>query len=179
MKARRRSAQLTDILAPTIERSTHDVVERLEKPIADTAGCVARPYRAIDILAAMERRGAITVGMRMAGETFRMKFNRAHLEQLRAADMSRSPGGGKGPNDLPSATYAAREHVWRAICAVGGLASAGGACLWHVVGLEVSLKRWAQEQGWNGRMVSQEAATGILICALGALEAHYDDGRRA
>jgi hypothetical protein len=36
-----------------------------------------------------------------------------------------------------------------------------------------SLKEWALEQGWNGRRVSQEAASGILIAALGALEAHF------
>jgi hypothetical protein len=47
--------------------------------------------------------------------------------------------------DVPPrvARIAAKEHVWRAICAVGGLASAGGACLWHVIGLEQSLKEWA------------------------------------
>jgi hypothetical protein len=34
------------------------------------------------------------------------------------------------------------------------------------------LKEWAQQQGWAGRRVSQEAASGILIAALGALETH-------
>jgi hypothetical protein len=67
----------------------------------------------------------------------------------------------------------ARQHVWRAIVAVGGPSSPGGSCLWHVVGWECSLKEWAFEQGWNGRRVSQEAASGILIAALGALETHY------
>jgi hypothetical protein len=42
-----------------------------------------------------------------------------------------------------------------------------------VLGWERSLKEWALEQGWNGRRVSQEAASGILIAALGALEAHF------
>ena len=67
----------------------------------------------------------------------------------------------------------AREHVWRALVAVGGPGSPAGSCLWHVVGWERSLKEWALEQGWNGRRVSQEAASGILIAALGILEAHY------
>ena len=47
------------------------------------------------------------------------------------------------------------------------------ACL----GWERSLKEWALEQGWSGRRVSQEAASGILIAALGALEAHFGMGR--
>ena len=38
---------------------------------------------------------------------------------------------------------------------------------------ERSLKEWALQQGWSGRRVSQAAASGILIAALGALEAHY------
>ena len=63
--------------------------------------------------------------------------------------------------------------VWHAIRAVGGIASPAGSCLWHVVGWERSLKEWALEQGWSGRRVSQEAASGILIAALGALEAHF------
>ena len=67
----------------------------------------------------------------------------------------------------------ARDAVWHAILAVGGIGSPAGSCLWHVVGLERSLKEWAFEQGWSGRRVSQEAASGILIAALGALEAHF------
>ncbi len=67
---------------------------------------------------------------------------------------------------------AARTAVWRAIRALGGIASPAGSCLWHVVGWERSLKEWALEQGWAGRRVSQEAASGILIAALGALETH-------
>jgi hypothetical protein len=71
----------------------------------------------------------------------------------------------------------ARELVWRAIIAVGGLGSAGGSCLWHVLGWERSLKEWALEQGWSGRRVSQETASGILIAVLGALESHFSATR--
>jgi hypothetical protein len=42
-----------------------------------------------------------------------------------------------------------------------------------VVGWERSLKEGALEHGWAGRRVSQEAASGILVAALGALEAHF------
>jgi hypothetical protein len=45
--------------------------------------------------------------------------------------------------------------------------------LWHVLGWERSLKEWALEQGWSGRRVSQETASGILIAALGVLESHF------
>ena len=68
---------------------------------------------------------------------------------------------------------AARTAVWRAIQAVGGIASPAGSCLWHVLGWERSLKEWALQQGWSGRRVSQESASGILIAGLGALESHF------
>ena len=163
-----------DILAPTAERCARGPVERLDKPISDAAGRVARPYRSIDILAAMERRGSITAAMRAAGETFRNYFAAAHLEPLRAADLSRV-GGNFARAEPGLRAEAAREQVWRAIVAAGGLASAGGSCLWHVVGLETSLKGWAFEQGWSGRRVTQEIASGILVGALGVLEMHFAD----
>ncbi|MGH7029797.1 MAG: hypothetical protein ACREE9_02840 [Stellaceae bacterium] len=168
-------------IKPTPERLDHGVVERLERPIADIAGRSARPYRAVDTLALMERRGSITAAMRQAGEDFRARFATAHLDPLRALDYSRPRNGaaarhndGEGPG---SRVEGARQTVWRLILAVGGLGSPGGSCLWHVVGWEHSLKEWALEQGWSGRRVSQEAASGILIAALGALESHCRHGQ--
>jgi Domain of unknown function (DUF6456) len=168
-------------LTPTPERRQHGIVERLERPIADESGRPARPYRAVDTLATMERRGSITAGMRQAGEDFRARFATAQLDPLRAPDWSRLRVGissrfraGDGPG---LRIESARDVVWRAILAVGGIGSPAGSCLWHVVGWERSLKEWAIEQGWSGRRVSQEAASGILIAALGALEAHFGMAR--
>ena len=164
-------------ITPTPERRNHGAIERLERPIADESGRPARPYRAVDTLAAMERRGSITAGMRQAGEDFRARFATAQLDPLRTPDWSRPRDGGSSrfrAGDEPGLRIeGARHAVWRAILAVGGLGSPAGSCLWHVVGWERSLKEWALEQGWSGRRVSQEAASGILIAALGALEAHF------
>lgn len=164
---------------PTAERRNHGPIERLERPIADDSGRTARPYRAVDTLAAMERRGSISPAMRQAGEDFRARFATAQLDPLRSVDLTRLRLGGAsriGGEEPGLRIGGARETVWRAILAVGGLGSPGGSCLWHVVGWERSLKEWALEQGWSGRRVSQEAASGILIAALGALEAHYRNG---
>lgn len=179
--ARRSTALPADpALAPTPERQRHGRVERLDRAIADEAGRSARPYRSIDTLAAMERRGSITGAMRQAAEDFRALFTAAHLDPLRALDYSRPRDGGPGRpgagDGFGARVENARWCVWRAVGAVGGIASPGGSCLWHVVGWERSLKEWAFEQGWNGRRVSQEAASGILIAALGALETHYRAG---
>lgn len=164
-------------MTPTPERHSHGVVERLDRPIADHSGRPARPYRAVDTLAAMERRGSITPAMRQAGEDFRARFATAQLDPLTAFDLSRPRAGRQsrsGAGEEPGLRIEnARDAVWHAILAVGGLGSAGGSCVWHVLGWERSLKEWALEQGWGGRRVSQEAASGILIAALGALEAHF------
>jgi hypothetical protein len=166
---------------PSPERLRQSPVERLDGVIADIRGAASRPYRSLDTLAVMERRGSITAGMRQAGEDFRVRFATAHLDPLRALDPSQlllgdrpSRGGDKGPG---LHIEAARDAVWRAIQAVGGITSPAGSCVWHVVGWESSLKAWAIGQGWNGRRVSQEAASGILIAALGALEAHLGSNR--
>jgi hypothetical protein len=33
---------------------------------------------------------------------------------------------------------------------LGGLGSPAGSCVWHVVGLQRSLREWALRQGWGG-----------------------------
>jgi hypothetical protein len=176
-KPKRREPLLTAAgLGPTPERLRHGPVEPLARPIADAAGRPARPYRALDTLAIMERRGSITPAMRQAGEDFRARFTVAQLDPLRALDPSHLRIAELGPRPEKEAPAprieAARTIVWRAVRAVGGIASPAGSCLWHVVGWQLPLKEWALEQGWSGRRVSQEAASGILIAALGALESH-------
>jgi hypothetical protein len=163
-----------DRIAPTPERYKHSGVEILERAIPDEAGRPSQPYRSIDILALLERRKVITHGMWLAGDRFRSTFRRARFDPLRAADWLHIRGGKM--EAAASGTENARKSVWHAIFAVGGLGSPGGSCLWHVIGLEHTLKEWALEQGWNGRRVSQDAARGILIAILGTLEAHYERG---
>jgi hypothetical protein len=80
-------------LVPTPERRNHGLIERLDRPISDDSGRPARPYRAVDTLAAMERRGSITPGMRQAGEDFRARFAIAQLDPLRAFDLARPRTG--------------------------------------------------------------------------------------
>ena len=161
---------------PTPERLQHGPVEQLPRPIPDALGRLSRPYRAVDTLAIMERRGSITAGMRQAGEDFRARFAVAQLDPLRALDPTHLRIAELGPRpgrEAPAPRIeAARKTVWQTIQAVGGIASPAGSCLWHVIGWQLPVKEWALGQGWSGRRVSQEAASGILIAALGALESH-------
>lgn len=162
----------SDQAGPTPERRTHGLIEHPEKPIADDEGRPSRPHRIVSILMVMERQGSVTPGMRQAGEDFQLRFFTARLDPLRAASMLRSSPSTAG-DALTDRIQGARYSVWRAICAVGGLCSPSGSCLWNVIGCEQPLQEWALEQGWGPHRVSQQAADGVLISMLGALEQHY------
>jgi hypothetical protein len=140
-------------IAPPPERYQHGAIERLDRPIIDARGAIARPHHAVDTLLAMERRGSITAAMRQAGQDFRRQFAIAQLDPLRAVDWSQPRTGGVGRKQGVESSRrieGAREFVWRRIGAVGGVGSPGGSCLWHVVGLERSLKEWSLNQVWSG-----------------------------
>jgi hypothetical protein len=172
MKRQRRPRLHGDGIAPTQERWARGDVEVVPQAIQDEAGRPARPYRRIDTLALMMRKGTISAAMRQAGEDFHALFVRASLEPLRAADLSRIPHGA-ARHDLGETQAEARRRVVRALERLGGIASPAGSCLWHVVGCEWSVKDWALREGWGGRPISQEAASGMLVAALGALRALF------
>lgn len=161
-----------DDLAPSAERRAHGLIERLPQAIADDDGRPARPFRAVDTLGTMLRKGTITPAMHQAGEIFHELFMTAQLEPLRAADITRLPDG---LCDVPLSLRqdAARKEVWRALKLLGGIGSPAGSCLWHIVGGAVTVKEWALHYGWNHRQLSQEVASGILIGVLGVLQAHF------
>ena len=68
---------------------------------------------------------------------------------------------------------AARERVARALDPLGSHGSPAGSCVWHVIGMQTSIREWALRQGWGGRPVRQESAQGILVAALGVRVKHY------
>ena len=161
-----------DIVAPTVERGQHDPVEREARQIVDAHGNIGNPFRVVDVLTMMFRRGTITDAMTVAGYRFRDDFSLGGLVGLRAAPLIRIGGGGQG--DAPTVRQqAARDRVADALLAAGGRTSPAGACLWHVVGEGMNMREWAMREGWTGRPLKRETAAGILIGALGMLVAHY------
>ena len=159
-------------IAPTPERWRRGDVELVPQTIADEAGRPARPYRTIDTLATMLRKGTISAAMRQAGDDFHALFAAAGLDPLRAPDLARMPGGMRELTQTERQVEA-RARVWRALERVGGIASPAGSCLWHVLGCEWTIKDWALREGWAGRPLRQEQAAGILVAALGMLKALY------
>jgi len=171
-RAKRKTSPQDSVLAPTQERWARREVERLPRAIADETGRPARPYRATDTLLLMERNGTISAPMRQAAEDFRADFHAASLDPLAAPDLGRVPQSGRELL-LTERQAEVRKRVWSALGALGGFASPAGSCVWHVVGAEWTLKDWALREGWGGRPLSRETAAGVLVGALGVLQAYY------
>ena len=75
--------------------------------------------------------------------------------------------------DFTAVQVDARRRVGNALDALGVPGSPAGSCVWHVVGLQRSLREWALRQGWGGRPVRVEQAQGILVAALGIMVKRY------
>ena len=146
----------------------------------DPEGRIVYHHRTVDTFGKMLRSGTISQEMYDAAKDLQAAFVVANLDPLRAIPILRVPGTGREP-DLNERSLDARRRVHEAMQALGGISSPAGSCVWHVVGLQRSVREWAIRQGWGGRLVRQEQAQGILVAALGMLAAHvgYGDARRA
>ena len=146
----------------------------------DPDGRIVVHHRTVDTLGKMPRAGTITQEMHDAARDFQAAFIVANLDPIRALPLLRVPGTGREP-ELNDRQLDARRRVHKALQALGGISSPAGSCVWHVVGLQRSVREWAMRQGWGGRPVRQEQAQGILVAALGMLAAHfgYSEARRA
>jgi len=129
---------------------------------ADPEGRPVVHPRTVDTLGRMVRSGTITAGMHDAARDFQAHFTIAALDTTPTMSLVRISGGGHAA-ELTDRQVGARERVHRALEALGGIGSPAGSCVWHVVGLQFSVRAWATRRGWCGRPVRHESAQGILI----------------
>ena len=144
------------------------------EPMRDTDPDTGNPVqhrRAIDTLGQMLANGTITPQMHEAGCIFRTLFRSAALDGIATSQLIRLAGA--TADGMSSRQIDARRRVANAIDALGGHDSPAGSCVWFVVGLEFSVREWAQRQGWSGRPVHGPVAQGILVSALGTLAMHF------
>jgi hypothetical protein len=144
---------------------------------ADPDGRPVLRHRVVDTLGKMLHAATITPEMHDAAKDFQAGFIVANLDPLRALPILRVPGTGREP-ELNERQLDARRRVHEALRALGGINSPAGSCVWHVIGLQKSVREWAIRQGWNGREVRQEQAQGILVAALGVLVSCHGRGER-
>jgi Domain of unknown function (DUF6456) len=163
-KAKRRQPTMRDL------RVLREITE------FDPNGIAVTHHRTVDTLGIMLESGAITSGMHTAARDFQAAFTIACFDSMRSVNLTstvRSPSKANDVWDLSDSQLAARERVARALDALGGHGSPAGSCVWHVIGMQTSMREWALRQGWGGRPVRQESAQGILVAALGVLAKHY------
>jgi hypothetical protein len=146
----------------------------------DPDGRIVVHHRTVDTLGKMLSAGTISQEMYDAAKDFQAAFIVANLDPIRALPILRVPGTRREP-DLNDRQLDARRRVHKALQALGGISSPAGSCVWHVVGLQRSVREWAIRQGWGGRPIDQKQATGILVAALGVMAAHagYAEAKRA
>jgi hypothetical protein len=155
----------------------HKVAGRQQEEVRekDPDGRIVVHHRTVDTLGKMLKAGTISPEMHDAAKDFQTTFIVANLDPLRAVPILRVPGTGRDL-DLNERQLHARQRVHRSLEALGGISSPAGSCVWHVVGLQRSVREWAMREGWRGRPVRQEQAQGILVAALGMLAAHFGYG---
>ena len=169
-KAKRPAREREDLSKPSPWRLQHGPVGEPVREADPETGLPVVHRRTIDTLGQMLAHGTITQEMHDAGAVFRSQFRIAALDAVRSMPLIRVPGGGEAMTDRQ---MVARERVARAMTALGGFDSAAGSIVWHVVGLECSVREWAQRQGWGGRSVGHAQAQGMLVAALGVLAVVY------
>jgi hypothetical protein len=160
--------------APSARVEPHKVRGRELEEVRekDPDGRIVVHHRTVDTLGKMLRAGTITSVMHDAARDFQASFILANLDPLRAIPIPRVTRTGQEP-ELSRRQLNARRRLHDAMEALGGMSSPAGSCVWHVVGLQRSVREWALRQGWGGRPVRQEQAQGILVAALGVLAGQF------
>jgi hypothetical protein len=142
---------------------------------ADPDGRPVVHHRVVDTLGRMLKAGTISRQMHDAARDFQAQFTIACYDTLVCMRFQRHPSKGNRA-ELTEAQIDARRRVDEAMDALGGLGSPAGGCVWHIVGLQRSIREWAMRQGWGGRPINEKQAQGILIAGLGVLMRHYGYG---
>lgn len=170
-KRKAKTPKRNEALGPSKWRLQHGGFSEPIREADPETGSPVQHRRAVDTLGMMLANGTITQEMHDAGASFRRMFRAAALDGLRAMPLLRIPGAGGDP--LTERQAAARDRVGTAMDALGGHGSAAGSCAWHVLGLEMSVREWAQRQGWGGRPVAPPQAQGMLVATLSVLAGHF------
>jgi hypothetical protein len=131
----------------------------------DPDGKIVVHHRTVDTLGKMLKTGTITNEMYDTAKDFQAAFIIANIDTLRALPILRIPGNGRDV-DMSDRQLIARRRVLKSIEKLGGIGSLTASALWHVVGLQESVRQWAQRSGWGGQPIRPDVASGILVAGL-------------
>jgi Domain of unknown function (DUF6456) len=170
MARRKRKTSARVVAGLPVIRRHGNVLEPVYE--ADPEGHPVVHHRTVDTLGIMLRAGTITKDMHDAARDFQAQFTIACLDPVVCLPFDRLRGA-SGRTDLTDAQVDARRRVGAVMDALGGMGSPAGGCVWHVVGLQRSVREWAMRLGWCGRPIGEKSAQGMLIASLGVLASHY------
>ncbi len=128
----------------------------------------------VTLLADWYRRRQITEPMLRAGNRFNNELMSAHEPCVSASDPARvKVDSSVKPKAFVdgAGSWGSQEIVLGALDACGGIKSASGSVLWHVVGLEKSIRQWHEEHNHFG--LHRNAVPGLLFGALERLAKYY------
>lgn len=170
-KRKAKTSKRDDALGPSKWRLQHGDFSAPIREADPETGSPVQHRRAVDTLGMMLANGTITPQMHEAGQIFRTLFRSAALDGIATSQLIRLAGA--TADEMSGRQIDARRRVAHAIDALGGHDSPAGSCVWFVVGLEFSVREWAQRQGWAGRVVHGPVGQGMLVSALGTLAMHF------
>ena len=149
-------------------------LQRTKITDAGNNGPPAYPMRAVDTVDALEKKGRIDHKAAAGARKFEAIFQAASLHGLASRDPCLMPGGRHTGNAEPHRILHARDQVWEAVRALGGIGTPGANIAWDVLGLGMTIKAHAVRcQFGNGRSLNPMTATGILVQACFTLAVHY------
>jgi hypothetical protein len=124
-------------------------------------------HRVVDTVALLARNGTITGEMALAAQDFARDFRAAHFSTIKTSSLLKVDAG---RNAEPTPGHeGAKRRVLRDLDALGGLGSPAARAVWHVIGLQESLREWAMTDSWQGKPMRYFTAQGVLVAALGVL----------
>lgn len=161
-------AEFGDDEGPT-ERAQHGTIEPIKPGRGGQAKKPARVSRTLDRL--LNRR-TISGQQFRAGEEFEETYFAARLDPSQIADLSRTPGQGRG--DMAIHVYAARERIAVAIRLLGGWGTPPAATLVGVLGEGRTIKEHAQFYRLATRKpISRNDARAYLVAGLCVLAENW------
>ena len=140
----------------------------------DGAGPASYPMRATDTVQALLNKGRIDDHAAAGAQKFEAIFQRASLSGLASRDIRRIAGPFNPGHNEPYGILRARDDVWEAMRALGGINTPGASIAWDVLGLGITIKAHAERcQFGNGRSLNPMTATGILVQSCFTLAVHF------
>ena len=139
-------------------------------------GPVSYAMRAPDTIDALLNKGRIDEKAAAGARKFEAIFQGASLQGLASRDIRQVPGSFNAGHAEPHRILSARDEVWRAMRALGGIGTPGANIVWDVLGLGMTIKAHAERcQFGNGRSLNPMTATGILVQSCFTLAALYGE----